>query len=229
MDKVSLALVATMVYMASTLVIGYIASKKIKGLEDYIVAGRRLGFPLTYGTILATWFGTGLAIGGASIAYIYGYRGVIMDPIGAGVCILLFGLFFAKTLRKMGYMTISDFFRDRYGREMEALSAIIQVIAYMGWMGSLLVSFGYIFNVFLGIPYEQGLFLGVAVTIVYTMLGGMWSVAYTDFIQTILLIIGILVLFSAVINAAGGFDAILASDMVSMMISQYCPSLDGVI
>ena len=216
MDKVSLALAATMVYMASTLVIGYIASKKIKGLADYIVAGRRLGFPLTYGTILATWFGTGLAIGGASMAYLYGYRGVIMDPIGAGVCILLFGLFFAKTLRKMGYMTISDFFRDRYGREMEALSTIIQVIAYMGWMGSLLVSFGYIFNVFLGIPYEQGLLLGVAVTIVYTMLGSMWSVAYTDFIQTILLIIGILILFPAVINAAGGFDAVLASDMVSM-------------
>jgi len=125
MDKVSTALIGVLIYMVFTLFIGFYISKKIRRFAGYIVAGRKLGMALKYGTILATWFGTGLAIGGASMAYSYGYRGVIMNPIGAGVCIILFGLFFAGILRKMGYYTISDFFRDRYGGKMELISAIV--------------------------------------------------------------------------------------------------------
>ncbi|NPA98663.1 MAG: hypothetical protein GXO43_04720, partial [Crenarchaeota archaeon] len=208
MDKVGLAFIGIGLYMALTLIIGYWAARRVKGLADYIVAGRRLGYLLTYGTILATWFGTGLALGGASMAYSYGYRGVIMDPIGAGLCIILFGLFFAAVLRRRGYMTVSDFFRDRYGEGMELASAIVQTIAYMGWMASLLLSFGTIFKVFLGIPYTYGLLLGTVVTVAYTMLGGMWSVAVTDFFQSMLLIAGILVLLPFTISAAGGLGVI---------------------
>lgn len=208
MDKVGLAFIGIGFYMVFTLIIGYWASRRVKGLADYIVAGRRLGYLLTYGTILATWFGTGLALGGASMAYSYGYRGVIMDPIGAGLCIILFGLFFAAILRRKGYMTVSDFFRDRYGGGMELASAIVQTIAYMGWMASLLLSFGTIFKVFLGLPYTYGLLLGTIVTVVYTTLGGMWSVAVTDFFQSMLLIIGILILLPFTISAAGGLEVI---------------------
>ncbi len=208
MDKVGLALGGVVAYIVITLIIGWLASRRIKGLADYIIAGRRLGLALTYGTILATWFGTGLAMGGASMAYSYGYRGVIMDPIGAGLCIILFGLFFASELRKRGYMTISDFFRERYGSSMELLSAIIQVIAYMGWMGALMVTFGTVFKVFLGIPYEEGLIIGTVVTLAYTTLGGMWSVALTDLLQSILLMIGILVLLPFTIAAAGGLGVV---------------------
>lgn len=208
MDKVGLALGGVAAYIVLTLIIGWYAARRVKGLADYIVAGRRLGYALTYGTILATWFGTGLAIGGASMAYSFGYRGVIMDPIGAGVCIIIFGLFFAAILRRRGYMTVSDFFRDRYGEGMELASAIVQTVAYMGWMASLLMTFGTIFKVFLGIPYWYGLLLGTIVTVIYTTLGGMWSVAVTDLFQSILLMAGILILLPFTIEAAGGLGVI---------------------
>ncbi|MCE4598815.1 MAG: hypothetical protein F7C81_01280 [Desulfurococcales archaeon] len=204
MDKVSLALIAALVYMAFMVVVGLIASRRSRTFTDYAVAGRRLGLPMVYATILATWFGTGLAVGGASMAYLFGYRGVIMDPIGAGVSILIFGLFFASILRKKGYITISDFFRERYGRGMELLSAVVQVIAYMGWSASLLVTFGTIMSTFTGMEYREGLLIGVGITIIYTTIGGLWSVVYTDLIQAALLVTGILLLFKATLDAVGG-------------------------
>jgi len=219
-EKVIIALWATVAYMAFVLAIGFWASRRVKDLVDYIVAGRRLGFWLTFGTILATWFGTGVAVGGASMAYSFGLRGIIMDPIGAGLCILLFGLFFAHILRKLRYVTISDFFRVKYGKAMEVLSMIIQVIAYMGWTASLLVTFGDIFEVYTGIPWEQGLLIGTLVTIVYTMLGGMWAVTLTDFAQMVIFLTGVVLAVPFVINVAGGWGVIASKippDMYSIL------------
>ncbi len=124
------------------------------------------------------------------------------------MAILLFGLFFAHILRKLRYATISDFFRIKYGRAMEVASMIIQIIAYMGWMAALLVTFGTIFQVYTGIPWEQGLIIGTIVTIIYTALGGMWAVTLTDFIQMFLFIIGIVLAVPFVIEAAGGWGMI---------------------
>ncbi len=208
MDKVILAMTASIVYIVGVMGLGVWASRKIKNIIDYAVAGRKLGFWLTFGTILATWFGTGVAVGGASMAYSFGLRGVIMDPIGAGLSILLFGLFFASMLRKLRYVTISDFFRVKYGRAMELASLIVQVIAYMGWMAALLLTFGSIFKVYLNIPWEQGLILGTIVTIAYTTLGGLWAVALTDLIQMIIFITGLILAIPFVISAAGGLENI---------------------
>lgn len=204
MDKVAVALTASLAYFASMVALGLAVSRRSRTFEDYAVAGRRLSAWTLYATILATWFGTGLAVGGAGMAYLYGYRGVIMDPIGAGVSILVFGLFFASMLRRRGYVTVSDYFRERYGPRMEALTAVVQVIAYMGWSASLLVTFGTIMEVFTGLSYEEGLALGVAATVLYTTLGGLWAVAYTDIVQAMLLIAGVLVLFKATLDAVGG-------------------------
>ncbi len=219
-DKVGYSLVAVAIYLASMVALGVAVSRRSKSFNDYAVAGRRLGFVMAYATILATWFGTGLAMGGASMAYSFGLRGVIMDPIGAGLSILLFGLFFASILRRRGYITIADFFRDRYGSRMEALSAVVQVLAYMGWSASLLVTFGTILKVFTGVSYTYGLLIGVAVTIAYTTIGGLWSVVYTDLIQAGLLVAGILALFLVVLDEVGGlsvFGSTIPWDALSIL------------
>ena len=206
--KVQVALYATIAYLAAALFIGCFFSKRVRGFADYAVAGRKLGLALAFGTILATWFGTGVAVGGASMAYSFGFRGVIMDPIGAGLCIILFGLFFAHKLRKMGYITVSDYFRERYGPRMELVSAVVQVVAYIGWTATLLVTFGTIAKVFLGISYLEGILIGGAVTLAYTMLGGMWSVAVTDLLQSMLLIAGVLILLPYTVTAVGGMSGV---------------------
>ncbi|MEM4889346.1 MAG: sodium:solute symporter family protein [Thermosphaera sp.] len=208
MDKVTLALLATIVYSIVALLIGWWAKGKVKDMVDYIVAGRRLGFWLTYGTITATWFCAGTVLGGAAMTYNFGVRGVIMDPIGASVCLIIFSLFFASILRKLKYLTIADFFRVRYGKTMEVISSVVQVLAYIGWLGGLLVAYSAVFQVLLGLTFEQGVLLGTIITVIYTFLGGMWSVTLTDFIQMTLLLVGLVIMIPYVISAAGGWETI---------------------
>jgi len=207
-DKVTLALIAVIVYSIGMLIIGWLSKERIRNMADYIVAGRRLGFWLAYGTITATWFCAGTVLGGAAMTYSFGVRGVIMDPIGASVCLILFSLFFASILRKLKYLTIADFFRVKYGRTMEIVSSAIQVLAYIGWLGGLLVAYSVVFQVLLGLTFEQGVLLGTVVTVAYTFLGGMWSVTLTDFVQMILLLAGLIIMVPYVISAAGGWGAI---------------------
>lgn len=207
-DKVTLALIAVIVYSIGMLIIGWLSKERIRNMADYIVAGRRLGFWLAYGTITATWFCAGTVLGGAAMTYSFGVRGVIMDPIGASVCLILFSLFFASILRKLKYLTIADFFRVKYGRTMEIVSSAIQVLAYIGWLGGLLVAYSAVFQVLLGLTFEQGVLLGTVVTVAYTFLGGMWSVTLTDFVQMILLLAGLIIMVPYVISAAGGWGAI---------------------
>jgi len=214
-EKVTLALFSLGVYMTIMLFIGWLSSKKIKNLADYIVAGRRLGLALTFGTILATWFCSGTAFGGAAMAYLFGLRGVIMDPLGAALCILLFGLFFAKIMRKLRYLTIADFFRYRYGKEMELLSSIVQVLAYIAWTSGLIISLGYVFQVFLGVPYNYGIIVSIVITLAYTLLGGMWSVTLTDLVQMLLFIIAFIAAIPVTIAAAGGLDNIFKNIPIS--------------
>jgi SSS family solute:Na+ symporter len=207
-DKVTLALIAVIVYSIGMLIIGWLSKERIRNMADYIVAGRRLGFWLAYGTITATWFCAGTVLGGAAMTYSFGVRGVIMDPIGASVCLILFSLFFASILRKLKYLTIADFFRVKYGRTMEIVSSAIQVLAYIGWLGGLLVAYSVVFQVLLGLTFEQGVLLGTVVTVAYTFLGGMWSVTLTDFVQMILLLAGLIIMVPYVISAAGGWGAV---------------------
>jgi SSS family solute:Na+ symporter len=207
-DKVTLALIAVIVYSIGVLIIGWLSKERIRNMADYIVAGRRLGFWLAYGTITATWFCAGTVLGGAAMTYSFGVRGVIMDPIGASVCLILFSLFFASILRKLKYLTIADFFRVKYGRTMEVVSSAIQVLAYIGWLGGLLVAYSAVFQVLLGLTFEQGVLLGTVVTVAYTFLGGMWSVTLTDFVQMMLLLAGLIIMVPYVISAAGGWGAI---------------------
>ena len=220
MDKVTLALYGVIGYFVIVMFIGWWASRRVKTLTDFAVAGRRLGPILVFGTVLATWFGGGTALGGASMAYSFGLRGVIMDPLGAGVAVILFALFFAVILRRLKYITIADFFRAKYGKGMELASSIVNIVAYMGWLGALLVSFSAVFQVLLGIPFEQGIYLGTIVTIIYTFAGGMWSVTLTDFIQMFLLILGIVLIIPFLLGAVGGWGPIqeaVSLDMYSIL------------
>ncbi|MFT4605409.1 MAG: SSS family solute:Na+ symporter [Rhodothermales bacterium] len=196
-------------YLAAMLVIGFIASKKVSTSGDFLVAGRSLPLWLTVGTLSATWFGGGLVLGAAGTAFSEGFYGVIADPFGAALCLLVSGLFFARMLRRMGVMTVVDVFDSRYDKKTGFLAALGTILVYVGWTGALLVSFGFVLHTLTGIPTEWAIGIGSVITLIYTMVGGMWAVAWTDFVQIILVIAGLLFAFPILINEAGGVSAIL--------------------
>ena len=163
-------------------------------------------------TTFATWFGSETVLGIPAKFVQSGLNGVVEDPFGAGTCLILVGLFFAGKLYKMSLLTISDYYRERYGRTIEVVCSIIIMISYLGWVAAQVTALGLVFNVLSGgaISTTAGMLIGTASVLAYTLFGGMWSVAVTDFIQVIVLVVGLTVLAVFAGNLAGGADKVIA-------------------
>lgn len=204
-------LIGLAAYMLLMLGIGWYASRQVTNSSDFLVAGRRLGNFLGTGALFATWFGAGTAMGGAGNAYIFGNQGVIFDPWGAGLCLLLVGLFFARLMRRGRFVTLVDLYNSRYGLRMGALAGISMLAAEIGWVGAMLVGFGTIIEFFTGLPLAWGIGISTVIMVLYTLLGGMWAVTLTDTLQMIILIVGMLVMLITAVPQLGGWGNLLGS------------------
>lgn len=206
--------IALIVYVVVLFGVALYSRGRVETAEDYLVAGRRLGLPLASATLLATWFGAGTLLTASEEIRAGGAVRAALDPIGAGVCLLLAGAFFARPLREMRLVTLSDFFRDRFGRRAELWSAIVMIPSYFGWIAAQLVALAGLLHHAFAIPMTVGIIIVFAIGLGYTLLGGMWSVAMTDGVQIALVIIGLLLLAPAVLMAIG--DGSVATGMATM-------------
>jgi solute:Na+ symporter, SSS family len=197
-------------YVLFTLGVGVWAGRRVKGSSDFIVAGRRLGLVLATGTLAATWFGGGIVIGAASQAYKHGFLGVIADPFGAALCLILAGLFYVRLMRRMGLTTIAEFFTVRFGKVAGTVAALCTIPTYVGWVASLMVAFGRIIQTLTGFDPAWGIVTGAIIVLIYTTTGGMWAVTLTDFIQVSVLVVGLIVLTPILLDDMGGWAAIRA-------------------
>ncbi|HQR98732.1 MULTISPECIES: sodium:solute symporter family protein [unclassified Polaromonas] len=200
------------VYLLITIIIGLYAARRVKNTADYAIAGRNLPLIMIVTTTFATWFGSETVLGIPAKFVESGLNGVVEDPFGAGTCLILVGLFFAGKLYKMSLLTISDYYRERYGRTIEVVCSIIIMISYLGWVAAQITALGLVFNLLSGgaISTTAGMVIGTASVLAYTLFGGMWSVAVTDFIQMIVLVAGLAVLAIFAGNLAGGADKVIA-------------------
>lgn len=196
------------VYLVIMLIIGIYASRKTGSTENFIVAGRRLPIWIGSATIVATWFGGGTMMGGAGASYERGLLGVIADPFGGALCLFLVGFFFARLFRRLRLLTFIDFFENRYGKTAATIAAIGSVSSNIGWTGALLVAFGYVFYSLTGISMEMAIYGGAVVIFIYTVAGGMWAVALTDFVQIVIIAIGLVSLLIVVLIDVGGWSTI---------------------
>jgi SSS family transporter len=197
--------------------IGVYAFKKVKNSEDFMVAGRGLPFWLATPVLFATWLGGGLVLGASGASYQNGIWsdanawGVIPDPFGAGLCLVLAGLFYMPILRKMGGLTLADFFLVRYNKATAMVVSIAIAITFVFWTAVQVISFGKIFESMIGIDYLVGIIISLVVMVAFTVLGGLWAVSLTDFWQTFIIVAGIILLVPFALNAAGGWDSVVAS------------------
>ena len=210
MTTESIILIGVGIYLAAMLAIGALVSGKSKTTEDFIVAGRSMPLWLSTATVTATWFGGGMMLGAAGAAYEGGLLGVIADPFGATLCLLLVGFFFARLFRRLRLLTFIDFVDNRFGKVAATVTACITLISNIGWTGGMLVAFGIIFQTLTGTPMEIGIVAGAIVIFVYTAVGGMWAVALTDFFQMTIIGVGLIMLFVVVLIDVGGWSAITA-------------------
>ncbi len=199
-------------YMLITLATGILAGKLlVKNSKDYILAGRNLPFYMATFVTFATWFGSETVLGASSVMAKEGLWGVIADPFGAALCLILVGIFFAKPLYRMNLLTFGDFYRIKYGRNAEIVASIMLIASYFGWIGAQMVAIGLILHITTGIPQNFGILIGSLVVLLYTFFGGMWAVSLTDFIQTIVIVVGLIFVLYEVSNSFSEVVPIVAS------------------
>lgn len=191
-------------YFAITLLIGWWASRRVHTTKDFVVAGRNLPMIVAASALFATWFGSETIMGASSEFVEKGLIGVIEDPFGAALCLILVGAFFARPLYRLNILTFNDFFRMRFSRRAELISAIFMVPSYFGWIAAQLVAMAIILNVIAGLTILQGIAVCSLVVVFYTYIGGMWAVSVTDFLQTIVIIIGLFLLAYQLSGQLGG-------------------------
>ncbi len=181
-------------YVLISLGIGAWIARRIRTEDDYLVAGRRLGYPLGIATFFATWFGAETLIGAAGSIYDEGIAGGSADPFGYGLCLVFLGLFFAVPLWRLRMTTLGDLFRLRYSEGVERLAVVLMVPTSIFWAAAQIRAFGQVLAVSSGWQVSWTLTLAAIVVIVYTMLGGLLADAWTDLVQGIALLVGLAVL-----------------------------------
>ena len=200
-------------YLLVTIGIGLWAAKRVHNSRDYVVAGRSLPLYMNTATVFATWFGAETVLSVSTEFAKSGLGGIIADPFGSSVCLVIVALFFARAFYRMDLLTIGDFYRKRYGRTMELGTSIVIAISYLGWTAAQLTALGLAFSTLTdgAISLSTGIILAAAIVLGYTIWGGMWSVAMTDLFQSVMIIVGVVLIAWVVGDVAGGPAKVLAA------------------
>jgi len=197
-------------YIAITLAIGFWASKKIKTSSDFMLAGKSLSTSFVGVTLFATWFGSSYIMGIPGEFVENGFTSFITLILTSAICLILVGYFYTRKLYRMNIVTVGDFFRIRFNKKLEVVISVIMVFTYPLWIAAQFVALSYLFQNVLGVPMEYGVLVGASIVILYTYIGGMWAVSYTDMLQSIMIVIGLLVLLFNVLDQTGGILPLFA-------------------
>ena len=202
--------VIVVLYLLVMLFIGWYSSKKITSNTDFMVAGRRLGPFLIAGTPAATEIG-----GGSSLGVVQ--QGMQNHGISAAWYIITMGFafviltFLAPKFRAATVKTVPEYFRRRYGKSAGLITAIIMLLPLIGLTAGQFIASSVILSTMLGISYKTAVIIVALVVTIYSIMGGLWSVTLTDFIQVFLIIIGMIIAVPFAMNLAGGWSNVVAN------------------
>jgi SSS family transporter len=202
-------------YILAQLAIGIYVSRRITTEDDYLVAGRSLGPWIATFTVFATWFGAETCIGAAGAVYERGFAGGSADPFGYAACVILTGLIFAVPLWRLRLTTLADLFRLRFATSVERLAVVLMVPTSLLWAAAQVRAFGQVLSSASGFEIEATVTIAAAVVIAYTMFGGLLADAWTDLVQGIALIVG-LVALSWVVLRTEGLDVFAGLDAAAL-------------
>src|SRR5512133_1077956 len=198
-------------YLLASVAIGLYAAKRVNNTADYAVAGRNLALPVIIATTFATWFGSETVLGVSARFVSGGLGAVVEDPFGASMCLVFVGLFFAYRLYQKNLITLGDYYRQRYGRTVEIICSVMIIFSYLGWVAAQITALGLVFSLLsngaISMPF--GMVIGTTIVLVYTLFGGMWSVALTDLVQTTVIGTGLVAIAWFAADLAGGAGKVI--------------------
>ncbi|WP_230867859.1 sodium:solute symporter family transporter [Iocasia frigidifontis] len=196
-------------FFVGIIIIGKIASNKVSNSDDYLVAGRGAPLALIVGTLFATFWGGGTIIGATGAAYNEGMFGVIEDPFAAGLALIIIGLFFVKILRKLRIRSIGELYSYRFGAVTGYFASAVMIPTYIIWTAVQFLAIGKILNVLFDINFTLSYLMATVVVVIFTYMGGIVAVIWTDFIQMIIIFIGLVIILVVGIDIAGGVGNVI--------------------
>lgn len=203
--------ISILAYAIVMILIGVYAARKVKNSEDYVLAGRSLPFYMALSTVFATWFGSESILGAGSKFAEGGFSNVLEDPFGAGLCLIIAGIFFNRKLYRLHFLTIGDYFKERYNTTIATFLSLVIIVSYFGWVGAQFLALGVVLHTIIpAFSIQIWVIISAIVVSLYTVLGGMVSVALHDTVQTAIILIGLIAVLVSVLPLVGGFDGFLS-------------------
>ncbi len=209
MSTSTVVLAIVVIYLGILLFIGWYTTRRIESNEDFLVAGRRLGPVMLAGTLAATEIGGGSTLGVVEKAYGDWGMSALWYVVTMGITCLIMAIF-ARVMRETRVKTVPEYFRRRYDRPSGLFTAIIMLLPLIGLTAAQFIASGVIFSVVMGWDYKVAVAVISIVVILYSTMGGMWSVSLTDFIQMLLIIFGMALAVPYSLDLVGGWSAVVA-------------------
>lgn len=198
--------ISVVLYVLIMIPIGLYASRKVKNTGDYVLAGRSLPFYMALATVFATWFGSESILGASSKFAEGGFSNVIEDPFGAALCLIIAGLFFNRKLYNLSFLTIGDYFKNRYNTIISVFLSLAIIVSYFGWVAAQFLALGLVLSTVIpAFSLLWAIIFAALLVTLYTFFGGMHSVAVLDTIQSVVITVGLGAIFVFALSKIGGF------------------------
>lgn len=201
-------LIIVVLYLLAMLGFGFWGRTRTKNSDDYLVAGRRLGGFLYAGTMAAVVLGGASTVGGVGLGYKMGISGMWL-VVAIGVGLLLLSLIFASTIAKLRVYSVSEMLDLRYGHKATGASSFV-MLAYTIFLSVTSTgAYATVLHVLLGWDRWLCIVLGSIVVLVYSVIGGMWSITLADQAQFLIKTVGIfLLMLPFTLHKAGGWSGV---------------------
>lgn len=195
------------IYILLSVAVSLWAARRVHNTSDFYTAGRSLPLTMVTAMMFAGWFGAETVMGIPATFMEAGLVGLLSDPLGAAACLILFGVFFAKRLYRLNLLTIGDFYRQRYSRGVEAITGLAIALSYLGWVAAQITALGMLINLLTdqALSINDGIMLASLIVVIYTVVGGLWSVAITTSIQMVITVLSLTSIAWLLLDQVGGF------------------------
>jgi SSS family solute:Na+ symporter len=195
------------VYLLFMVLLGVLASRNLKSVEDFLVAGRNLNLPLTAASLMATWTGAAAITGYTAWIYEAGYS-MVWIAVFTTTSLLLIALVLSKRLQRLGLLTVCDILEIHYDRRTKTVGAVLIAVYCIGVVSGEFLGGAYILSAGLGYDFSLALLLTAGIVLSYCLLGGLWAVALTDLVQFCLMAVGLIIAVPVVLKTVGGWSVL---------------------
>ncbi|MEH6637373.1 MAG: hypothetical protein V7700_17770 [Halioglobus sp.] len=203
-DSSNLIVISLSIYFLTIIGLGLFYARRAKSSEDFILAGHSLSAPFVTGSVVATWLGGAVILGGAKEAYVGGFQAIVWDPWSPVLTLLFCGFFLVRVLRRSRSMTAIDFFNARYDRQIGMTGLIVGMLAYVSWIAAQLLSLGVLINLVTGLGLVSATLLGAGIILTISLTGGLWALSRSDMLAFIILTVVLLAVLPYAFGAVGG-------------------------